>query len=128
MSERSDPEAGALVRDTTRDRVGVVMGRHAGRVYLRPRGGGVEWTARAEELAGADENDELRARVAELNAAKGWGRRCPPRSCSNSSLEQEPGDGVGAADAGPVPSSRVQSERRTAWTDAYRSASRESSG
>jgi hypothetical protein len=61
------PAVGTVVRDTTTDRVGVVMGVLGELVYLRPQGGGVEWTARAGELEPVDRFGELRARVGELN-------------------------------------------------------------
>ena len=81
MSATADtPGVGALARDRKTDRVGVVMGELAGLVYLRPVGGGVEWTARwadleqleppAEDAAG---HARLRARVAEMNAASSGG-------------------------------------------------------
>ncbi|QMU68145.1 hypothetical protein [Streptacidiphilus sp. P02-A3a] len=68
VTTRDAAAVGSLARDRRRDRVGVVMARYAGEVYLRPLGGGVEWTARAEDLLPADRRDELRARVGELNA------------------------------------------------------------
>lgn len=61
------PAVGTLVRDTVTDRVGVVMGVLGKLIYLRPQGGGIEWTAGAEQLDSADRLDELRARVGELN-------------------------------------------------------------
>ncbi|MBC3842351.1 hypothetical protein GXW82_25660 [Streptacidiphilus sp. 4-A2] len=63
------------MRDRAQDRVGVVMGRLAGLVYLRPLGGGVEWTTRDRDLEPADRQDELRARVGELNSNSRNGRR-----------------------------------------------------
>lgn len=69
------PLLGALVRDTSSDRVGVVMDVRGTSVYLRPPGGGIEWTVLPEELEPADRLDELRARVGELNA-NGKFRRC----------------------------------------------------
>ncbi|QMU78805.1 hypothetical protein GXW83_26975 [Streptacidiphilus sp. PB12-B1b] len=73
MSAGAGVDVGALVRDVRRDRVGVVMGELLGLVYLRPPGGGVEWTALQGELEGADERDRLRARVGEMNAASSGG-------------------------------------------------------
>jgi hypothetical protein len=68
------PTLGALVVDTDQDRVGTVTGWDGRRVTLRPPapGGGPEWKAAA--FRPADANDELRARVAEANAAGQWGR------------------------------------------------------
>lgn len=68
------PDVGALVLDAKRDRVGVVMDRQGGRVYLRPPQGGREWEAALEDVRPARAADELRARVAEINAAGRWGR------------------------------------------------------
>ena len=64
---------GTLVHDKRRDRVGVVMDRRHGRLQLRPAAGGCEWDARPEDVEIADRGDELRSRVAELNAASRWG-------------------------------------------------------
>ncbi|QMU78751.1 hypothetical protein GXW83_26625 [Streptacidiphilus sp. PB12-B1b] len=64
---------GALVRDTRRDRVGVVQAHLFGMVFLRPKGGGCEWEARPEDVAPADERDDFRARLADLNAASSGG-------------------------------------------------------
>jgi hypothetical protein len=50
-----------------------VMDELLGRVFLRPPGGGVEWTALPGELDTADERDRLRARVGEWNAASSGG-------------------------------------------------------
>jgi hypothetical protein len=68
------PDVGSLVLDAKRDRVGVVMDRQGGRVYLRPPQGGLEWEAAEEDVRAARAGDELRARVAEINAAGRWGR------------------------------------------------------
>jgi hypothetical protein len=58
---------GSLLRDRRRDRIGVVTALRAEQVHLRPLGGGIAWTARPEELEKASKQDELRARVRELN-------------------------------------------------------------
>ncbi|MER8184805.1 hypothetical protein [Kitasatospora sp. NPDC094015] len=42
---RPGPKPGELVRDHRSDRIGVLMDVQGGRLYLRPPGGGVEWTA-----------------------------------------------------------------------------------
>lgn len=68
------PDIGALVLDVKRDLVGVVMDRQGGRVYLRPPHGGREWEADPEDVRPARAGDELRARVAEINAAGRWRR------------------------------------------------------
>ncbi|GAA1891233.1 hypothetical protein [Streptantibioticus ferralitis] len=67
-------EAGAVVRDVKTDRVGVVIGMNDGRVSLRPAGGGAPWSARRVDVCPAGPMEELRARVAEVNAWSGWGR------------------------------------------------------
>jgi hypothetical protein len=73
------PRVGTLMRDTKRDRVGVVMGELAGLIYLRPVGGGIEWDACASDLeradghAQAEARAQLRARLAEMNAASSGG-------------------------------------------------------
>jgi hypothetical protein len=74
-AEPDSPGVGSLMRDTRKDRVGVVMGEIAGLVYLRPVGGGVEWDSRWADLepAGEQAHARLRARVAEMNAASSGG-------------------------------------------------------
>jgi hypothetical protein len=74
LDEDGVPNVGSLVLDEKRDRVGVVMDRQGGRVYLRPPQGGREWEAAPEDVRPARAGDELRARVAEINAAGRWGR------------------------------------------------------
>ena len=74
-AEADSPGIGALMLDTRRNRVGVVMGELAGLVYLRPVGGGVEWDSRWADLepAGEPAHARLRARVAQMNAASSGG-------------------------------------------------------
>ena len=74
---RDEPalEVGTLARDTKVNRVGRVMGAENGRLYLRDVNGGREWEAEPGDVRRADANDELRARVAEANAAGRWGSR-----------------------------------------------------
>ncbi|MEU2994009.1 hypothetical protein ABZ772_27505 [Streptomyces griseoincarnatus] len=66
---------GQLAYDTRRGRRGVVMDHLDGLVWLRPEGGGTEWTARPDEvepaasvLGGDLPEDILRARVAVANS------------------------------------------------------------
>ncbi|MFF8832672.1 hypothetical protein [Streptomyces sp. NPDC015131] len=59
---------GAVAQDAS-GRVGRVTGHGAGRVHLRPLGGGEEWDASAEELAPAAQSDALRAGVAAANTS-----------------------------------------------------------
>lgn len=61
------PGVGALAHDTSRDRVGVVMAREPGRVYLRPRGGGKEWDAKPGEVVPINAEEALRRQVREAN-------------------------------------------------------------
>ncbi len=63
----SPPEVGTMARDVSRDRVGRVMAHLYGAVWLRPPGGGQEWTARPEDLTPVTASESLRSRVAELN-------------------------------------------------------------
>ena len=48
------PRVGELVRDHRTGGVGIHMDTIAGEHYLRPEGGGCEWTARPEHVAPAD--------------------------------------------------------------------------
>jgi hypothetical protein len=77
LKEREMPiNKGELVLDESSGRVGVVMDVLDGRVYLRPPGGGTEWEADPRNVRAAGPEEELRARVAEANAAsvRRWGR------------------------------------------------------
>ncbi|MGW2977684.1 hypothetical protein [Streptomyces humidus] len=66
---------GQLAYDTRRERRGVVMDHLDGFVWLRPEGGGTEWTARPDEvepaasvLGGELPEGVLRGRVAVANS------------------------------------------------------------
>ncbi|MFF7054203.1 hypothetical protein ACFY94_38180 [Streptomyces griseorubiginosus] len=66
---------GQLAYDTRRERRGVVMDHLDGFVWLRPEGGGTEWTARPDEVepaasvvGGELSEGILRARVAVANS------------------------------------------------------------
>jgi hypothetical protein len=66
---------GQLAYDTRRERWGVVMDHLEGQVWLRPEGGGVEWTAKPGEVEPAASVADggvlegvLRARVAVANS------------------------------------------------------------
>jgi hypothetical protein len=61
------PDVGSMVRDIARDRVGRVMAHLYGAIWLRPPGGGTEWTARPEDVTPVSASESLRGRVAELN-------------------------------------------------------------
>lgn len=59
------PQVGALMKRGKE--VGRVVDRWLGTVYLRPVGGGKEWTASPEELEPVTTSDVLSPRVAEAN-------------------------------------------------------------
>lgn len=65
---------GELVRDTKLDRIGEVQALLAGRVYLRPPGGGVEWEAHPDQLELMDSRDQLHFRARKLNHASSKGQ------------------------------------------------------
>lgn len=71
MSAQESPEApevGMLARDVQGNRVGVVVDRMGGHVWLRPRRGGREWTVPVGGVEPLPESaDDLSARVAEAN-------------------------------------------------------------
>ncbi|MGP3999601.1 hypothetical protein [Streptomyces sp. 8N706] len=68
MSDKGAPEVGTLALDAKSGRVGRVMDRQGPYVQLRPPQGGTEWEALAADVRRADANEQLRARVAEINA------------------------------------------------------------
>lgn len=74
MTAKEPPEVGAVVRDAARDLVGVVMAVDDRLVRLRTAGGAATWRARLADVCRACPMDELRARVAELNAYRTWPR------------------------------------------------------
>ncbi|WP_371479753.1 hypothetical protein [Kitasatospora sp. NBC_00315] len=51
------PRVGELVRDRRTGRDGVHMATEGGLLYLRPAGGGVEWTARPEDVGPVPEGE-----------------------------------------------------------------------
>jgi hypothetical protein len=61
------PPPGTAVRDTTRDRVGIVMGHEGPCLQLRPLSGGREWDADPARVQPLTPAELLRARVAEAN-------------------------------------------------------------
>jgi hypothetical protein len=63
----SEPAVGASVRDTLRDRVGVVMGQEGPYLQLRPLSGGREWDADPSRVQLLSPAELLSARVAEAN-------------------------------------------------------------
>ncbi|KRV50858.1 hypothetical protein AQ490_12945 [Wenjunlia vitaminophila] len=71
----SRPTVGETVRDTQRDRIGVVMGHVGPHVQLRPLGGGREWDADPARLERVPVSTALRPLVAEANARSRKGER-----------------------------------------------------
>ncbi len=64
----SEPQVGDLVWDAAANKLGKLMARSPSAVWLRPAGGGREWTARTQDVRPATAAEELRSRVAEANA------------------------------------------------------------
>ncbi|MET8842200.1 hypothetical protein ABZW67_19160 [Streptomyces rubiginosohelvolus] len=62
------PAVGDLAYDGVRDRYGIVMERTAGQVHLRPKGGGLEWSARPEDIEPALAGEALGSRVARADS------------------------------------------------------------
>jgi hypothetical protein len=62
------PAVGTAVRDTTRNRVGLVMDHEGPYLQLRPLSGGREWDAAADRVQLLTPAELLSARVAEANA------------------------------------------------------------
>lgn len=62
------PQVGELAWDAGARKLGALMARSSGTVWLRPIGGGREWTAREQDVRPATTAEELSARVAEANA------------------------------------------------------------
>jgi hypothetical protein len=62
------PPPGTAVRDTARNRVGIVMGHVGPYLQLRPLSGGREWDAAPDRVQLLTTEELLRARVAEVNA------------------------------------------------------------
>ncbi|MEU5160485.1 hypothetical protein AB0G74_12860 [Streptomyces sp. NPDC020875] len=67
------PQIGGNARDTTRNKVGRVMDRTHGRYWLRPIGGGIEWTVPAADLCPVTTAELLAEAVAEANKRSGQG-------------------------------------------------------
>ncbi|WP_447040497.1 hypothetical protein [Streptomyces sp. DSM 118878] len=70
MTEDADggPAVGEAVHDSSRDRVGRVMGHEGPCVQLRPLSGGREWDADPGHLRVLTRNELLSALLAEVNA------------------------------------------------------------
>ncbi|MEV0483326.1 hypothetical protein AB0I69_22310 [Streptomyces sp. NPDC050508] len=65
------PQVGDVMKDTTTNRVGKVMGFTGPYVQLRPLGGGIEWDARPERLTPTSPAEALSAGMAEANS-RSW--------------------------------------------------------
>ncbi|MFF7143144.1 hypothetical protein [Streptomyces nodosus] len=61
------PPPGTVVRDTARDRVGIVMGHEGPHLQLRPLSGGREWDAEPGQVRPLTPAELLHARLAEVN-------------------------------------------------------------
>ncbi|MFI9763034.1 hypothetical protein ACIHFB_34505 [Streptomyces sp. NPDC051963] len=70
--ERTRLPVGQLAQDTRMERPGIVMDHQDGLVWLRPEGGGMEWTARPGDVQPLRVREQaealLWARVADANA------------------------------------------------------------
>ncbi|MFE9310353.1 hypothetical protein ACFZCV_29925 [Streptomyces sp. NPDC007920] len=65
--QQTRPSIGELAKDSTRGRIGVVMGEVGGRVQIRPIGGGTEWDAMPDNVVALSAREELSARLAIKN-------------------------------------------------------------
>ncbi|MEU6175356.1 hypothetical protein ABZ832_26055 [Streptantibioticus parmotrematis] len=61
------PVVGQPVKDTAHDRVGEFRAFEQGRVFLRPLGGGREWTTSPDDIEQMSRSEILNARVAAAN-------------------------------------------------------------
>ncbi len=66
-NQQTGPGIGELAKDTTRGRIGVVMGEVGGRVQIRPINGGKEWDAMPDDVVPTSTREELSARLAIRN-------------------------------------------------------------
>ena len=67
MQRAEIPQTGAVVLDTARNRVGVVVSMREGMVHLDPGGEGETWTALPADVGAASPMDELCINVTEIN-------------------------------------------------------------
>ncbi|WP_053725462.1 hypothetical protein [Streptomyces sp. WM6378] len=72
---RPSPTIGDTVRDTRRNRFGIVTDRIGPYLRLRPLTGGRAWEAASEDTEPVSEPEALRARLAEVNARSS--KPCP---------------------------------------------------
>lgn len=66
-NQQTRPGIGELAKDTSRNRIGVVMDEVGGRVQIRPIGGGAEWDALPDNVEPPSAREELSARLAIKN-------------------------------------------------------------
>lgn len=70
--ERTRLPVGQLAHDTRLEKRGIVMDHQDGYVWLRPEGGGTEWTARPGDVKPLNVREDaealMRARLARANA------------------------------------------------------------
>jgi hypothetical protein len=69
------PERGDTVRSTRTGQIGTVMDFMQGKWFVRPLGGGREFSVHPDDLAPADQEEILRAKVALANR---WSREGRP--------------------------------------------------
>lgn len=85
------PAVGDTVRDTVRDRVGVVMAHQGPYIQLRPLGGGREWDAAPAHVRPLGAAELLSARLADVNTRSRTGLGCLPEAtqCGPSPLKEQ---------------------------------------
>ncbi|MGW1608934.1 hypothetical protein ACWCQZ_05905 [Streptomyces sp. NPDC002285] len=66
-NQQTRPGIGDLAKDTSRGRIGIVMGTVGARVQMRPISGGMEWDALPVAVQPLSAREELRARLAIRN-------------------------------------------------------------
>ncbi|MEV0468934.1 hypothetical protein [Streptomyces prunicolor] len=67
-NRQTGPGIGELAKDTSRGRIGIVMGEVGARVQIRPVGGGIEWDALPDNVVAPTAREELSVRLAIKNA------------------------------------------------------------
>jgi len=63
-----EPKPNEIVRDAGTSRVGRIVGFEAGRYYLRPLRGGLEWEVKPRDIQAMTREEVLSARVDAENA------------------------------------------------------------
>ncbi|MEU6765938.1 hypothetical protein ABZ916_25910 [Streptomyces sp. NPDC046853] len=62
------PKVHEVVKDTYMDVLGVFEGEEWGRAYLRPQGGGLEWTTHMDNLAPVTTHERIKDQLDAVNA------------------------------------------------------------